>query len=120
MSDRAARALEDVVAVEEVAPGLVRVVTWSDAYHIDARGDGCMCPDRQYNLAPDELCKHQHAAILADYDHLPTPFIRDVESRPTALPDGGDECEDCADLPDGWPCSSCFIEDGAEVTAEGY
>ena len=118
MTDRAVRALEDVVAVEEYAPGMARVVTFGDAYLIDARGEGCNCPDKQYNDAP--RCKHEHAAILADYDHLPTPYVRDVESRPTALPDGGDECEECAALPDGWPCYDCAINGDAEVTAEGY
>lgn len=113
--DRAVRALEDVVAVEEVAPGLVRVVTFADAYHIDARGEGCACPDKKYNEAP--RCKHEHAAILADYDHLPTPYLRDVESRPTALADGGEECERCTELPEGWQCWPCAAPNDIGVDA---
>jgi len=118
--DRAIRALTDVVAVEEYAPEMVRVITFADAYFIDARGEGCACPDQQYNLDPGEMCKHQLAALVADYDHLPTPYTTHIDTRPTALADGGDTCEDCAALPDGWPCATCFIEQGAEITAEGY
>jgi hypothetical protein len=29
-------------------------------------------------------------------------------------------CEDCAALPDGWPCAECFITGGVPITAEGY
>lgn len=116
--DRAIRALEDVVAVETVAPGLVRVVTWSDTYHVDARDGGCYCPDKQYNDAA--RCKHEHAAIIADNGHLPTPYLQSTNERPTALADGGDECEDCAELPDGWPCAECFIVGDAEITEAGY
>ena len=29
-------------------------------------------------------------------------------------------CDDCADLPDGWPCADCFITDGKSITAEEY
>lgn len=80
---RAASALEDVVAVERLAPGMVRVVTWSDAYPVDARGEGCMCPDKQYNLGPGELCKHHVAAMLATGD-LPAPFdvVDSLDERP--------------------------------------
>jgi hypothetical protein len=31
-----------------------------------------------------------------------------------------DSCDDCNDLPPGWPCADCFIEGGEEITAEGY
>ena len=71
--DRAERALTDVVAVENIAPGMVRVVTWSDAYPVDARDAGCNCPDKEYNDVP--MCKHELAAVVADRDDLPTPFI---------------------------------------------
>jgi hypothetical protein len=115
---RAVRALTDVVAVEEYAPGMARVVTFSDAYFIDARGDGCACPDQQYNLGPGELCKHQIAAIIADSDHLPTPFVEHIEERPTALADGGSEehsCGDCDKLPDSITCINTL--DDPEVDA---
>jgi hypothetical protein len=74
MTNRAEN-VPDVVAVETVAPGLVKVVSWSDAYHVDVRGDGCNCKDQQYNLAPDEECKHHHAAMLAMSDRYPSPCI---------------------------------------------
>jgi hypothetical protein len=70
---RAERACTDVVAVEDLAPGLKQVTTWGDTYVVDARGSGCNCPDKQYNDAP--MCKHEVSAILADRDDLPTPFI---------------------------------------------
>jgi len=96
----------------------MRVVTWSDEYYVDARDGGCLCPDKEYNETP--MCKHEWAALVADYDHLPAPYTTHIDSRPTALADGGDTCEDCAALPDGWPCATCFIEQDAEITAEGY
>lgn len=85
-TDRAIAALEDVVAIERVAPGLLRVVTWSDAYPVDARGAGCNCPDKQYHDA--ETCKHEYACILADTD-LPAPWdvADDLDQGPEPLPD---------------------------------
>jgi len=109
MSDaRAARAYTDVVAVERTAPGLVRVVTFSDAYYVDARGAGCNCPDKQHNDAP--LCKHELAAIAADTDTMPGPHhvTDDLDEA---------DCPDCAALPDGWPCATCYINGEKEVTA---
>jgi hypothetical protein len=72
--DRAVRALEDVVAVETLAPGLVRVVTWADAYEVDARGEGCNCPDSKYNL-DGGMCKHHFAAMLESSNNFPSPFL---------------------------------------------
>ena len=75
MSDeRAVRALSDVVAVERLGPGMLQVVTWSDSYVVDAREQGCNCPDKQFNLGNSAKCKHEHAAILADTG-LPNPGI---------------------------------------------
>lgn len=70
---RAERAVEDVVAVERMAPGLVRVVTLSDHYVVDARDGGCRCPDAEYTLGGDERCKHELAALLATSAY-PAPF----------------------------------------------
>lgn len=70
--DRAVRALEDVVAVDKLAPGMVRVTTWSDSYVVDARDAGCACPDKEFNDAP--RCKHEQAAIIATSDNYPTPY----------------------------------------------
>jgi hypothetical protein len=103
--DRAVRALTDVVAAEEAAPGLMRVVSWSGEYYVDARDGGCLCPDKEYHDAP--MCKHEYAALVADSDHLPTPFIQHIEDRPTALADGGEEehsCSMCDKLPDSITC----------------
>ena len=63
----------DVVAVEDLAPGMKRVVTFGGCYTVDARDGGCLCPDKEYREVP--MCKHEYAAILADRDDLPTPFL---------------------------------------------
>jgi len=92
MSDRTSRAvaaLKDVVAIEDVAPGMVKVVTWSDAYIVDAREGRCECPDQQYNLDGDERCKHWIAALLATDDRRPAPWdvVDDLDQGPEPLPD---------------------------------
>lgn len=102
---RAVRALTDVIAAEEVAPGLMRVVTWSDEYYVDARDGGCLCPDKEYHDAA--ICKHEYSALVADVDRLPTPYVQNIEDRPTALADGGEPCEECAALPGDWECWPC-------------
>lgn len=102
-TDRARRACTDVLAVEQIAPGMARVVTFSDAYVVDARGEGCTCPDKQYNLEPGEKCKHHVAAVLATSD-LPAPFdvVDNLDERPEptgtptaprVLADGGTDAE---------------------------
>ena len=104
---RPVRALTDVVAVEEHAPGMARVVTWSDAYVIDARGAGCNCPDKEYHDAP--MCKHEYAAVLFDTDYLPAPYVTEIDERET--------CPDCEALPEGWACWGCVETGDAEVPA---
>ena len=125
-TDRAVAALEDVVAVERIAPGLLRVVTWSDAYPVDARGAGCNCPDKQYN--EPERCKHELGALLATSD-LPTPFtVTDnlsdrvatdgmgvSDAGPNDRPPADAVCEDCERLPDDFPCVSCVISGDKEI-----
>jgi len=86
---RAVRSLTDVVAVERVAPGMVRVVTWSDAYHVDARHDGCNCPDKQYNLEGGH-CKHELAAMLYDSGHIDSLSVDDDLSTPSVDASGSD------------------------------
>lgn len=117
-SDRAENALADVVAVERMAPGMVRVVTWSDAYPIDARGEGCNCPDNQYNLVENAKCKHEHAAMLAMSEEYPTPFIVRDDLDRRAVADGGERPDDCdcseEQDDDGLPCFACF-RDGFET-----
>jgi len=63
--DRAHAACTDVVAVEHVAPGMVRVVTVHDSYQVDAREERCECPDWEYHLDGDGRCKHLWAALDA-------------------------------------------------------
>lgn len=116
-SNRAENALDDVVAVETIAPGLVRVVTWSDAYPVDARDAGCNCPDKQYHDAP--VCKHEFAAMLADSERYPTPFVTgNLHTR--AVADGGKRPEECTCdefLSNDLPCWPCY-RDGFETPAD--
>lgn len=62
--DRVIRALTDIVAVEQQAPDMVRVITVSDEYIVDTRFGRCNCFDMQYNLQRDGRCKHLWRALL--------------------------------------------------------
>lgn len=90
--DRVLGSLTDVVAVEKHAPGMVRIITISDAYVVDARNEVCECPDFEYNLDGDGRCKHLWRALL-ETDQLPlAPFVgldSDLE-EPAPLPDFDD------------------------------
>lgn len=70
-----AQNVNDVIAVEDIAPGMKRVTSFGGSYVVDARDGGCLCADKEYNEVP--MCKHEWAAVLADRDDLPTPFITD-------------------------------------------
>jgi hypothetical protein len=88
MSDsRAVRALTDIVAVEDYAPGMCRVVSWSDEYIIDLRGEGCACPDKMHNDA--ESCKHEYAAMLVKAEFAPSPYVSETRERTPVAADGG-------------------------------
>jgi hypothetical protein len=109
--DRAVRAFEDVVAIERMAPGMMKIVTWSDAYVVDSRDAGCNCEDKQYNL-PDEgaRCKHDWGALLADVDALPSPGIVTDNLDTRAVADGGERPGDCeCDTKLTIPCAACGI-----------
>jgi hypothetical protein len=122
---RAVKALTDVVAVEQYAPGMVRVVTWSDAYIVDARGGGCNCPDKEYNIheSTASSCKHEQAAMLYDSDTVQSLTVDDDLSTPSAsasqqvATDGGNVrpagcgCMDEYTLDDPLPCYPC-VRDG--------
>jgi len=94
-ADRIERAYADVVAVEEVARGLMRVVSWSSEYYVDAAGGGCDCPDKTHNLPDGVACKHEVAAIVATtetpgpWDPAETLDTRDGEAR-GVMTDGGE------------------------------
>jgi len=76
---RAERALTDVVAVEDLAPGMARVVTVTSSHTVDARSGACTCEDHQYNIdfAAGERCKHFHSAWLQD-EVTGVSFISDI------------------------------------------
>ena len=112
-------------------------------YTVDACDGRCDCPDAQYNLASDDLCKHAYrVAVVRGKRVLPAAIDRDevdpmlgtaVETTPVAVAtDGGtvhateatdDETETCdherpADCgcwgQDDLPCWPCY-RDGFEA-----
>jgi hypothetical protein len=86
--DRAVRALEDVVAVEEMAPGMVQVTTWTGVHTVDARDGGCDCEDKEYHNPP--MCYHEYAALIATSDRYPSPYVDATDAgTPTVMADGG-------------------------------
>lgn len=81
---RAIAAMEDVVDVREIAPGMAEVVTVSDVYQVDLEGPACTCPDVQYENAPRNECKHvQRARIELGWTPVPT------HDDPALCPDCG-------------------------------
>ena len=99
-SDRAYRALTDVIDVESVAPGMMRVTSWGGSYVVDARDGGCRCPDKEYN-APLR-CKHEIAAFMADTG-MPCPWTPDEQTTDQRImTDGGVAVDVDADEVDGW------------------
>jgi hypothetical protein len=114
--DRAHRALTDIIAVEQYAPGMAKVTSWSDEYIIDLRGDGCACPDKEYNDVPK--CKHEYSALLAMGDAMPNPYVTETRERTTAA-DGGQrptDCE-CSGLDGDLPCFACYRAGFEEASA---
>jgi len=122
--DRIERAYADVVAVEEVARGLMRVVSWSSEYYVDAAGSGCDCPDKTHNLPEGVACKHEASAIIATRDDLPGPWdpaetldTRDGKAR-GVMTDGGEVIAE--NVPseeiDEW---IVYAEENASIQIEG-
>lgn len=98
--------LTDVVAVEKLAPGMVRVVTVADAYDVDVREGRCTCPDHQYREAK---CKHIRRAEI-EADLTPVPIQLGIDDD---LDQGDHEephCPMCAG--DGPGCFEAFEADG--------
>jgi len=88
-TSRAVAALEDVVAIEREAPGMVSVVSVSDEHVVDVRGERCDCADMEYNLEGEGRCKHLHAARIAT-DVVDVPgldLVDDLDVGPEPLPD---------------------------------
>lgn len=84
--DRVQSSYTDVLACEHVAPGMIRVVTVSDAYVVDARHEVCQCPDFEYHLDGQGRCKHLYAA-LRETDQLPTPEVFGYDESLTERPE---------------------------------
>lgn len=77
-ADRVVRALIDIVAVEQQAPDMVRVVTVSDHHIVDTRHERCTCSDMQYQLRGEGRCKHLWRALL-EMNQLPINPISGVD-----------------------------------------
>lgn len=105
-TDRAVAGWTDVVAIEEYAPGMVRVVTVRDARVVDARHERCDCPDMAYNLDGEARCKHLWAALDAT-GQLPTPGTRPVE---VSLGHQGRDSETLPDFEDSDPETAEEVE----------
>lgn len=90
---RATAALEDVLEVRDLAPGMYEVQTLSDVYQVDVHLGVCTCPDFEYNDPPKGECKHLVAAK--------------IEAGETPVPTADDPalCEDCSD---DLPCYEHF------------
>ncbi|KOX92142.1 hypothetical protein [Halorubrum tropicale] len=72
LNDREVRALTEVMtALDEIgdvrgADDMYLVVSHSGKeYTVDGRSGACTCPDAEYNLGPDELCKHAERVAFA-------------------------------------------------------
>jgi len=105
-------------------------VTWSDSYVVDARGGGCNCPDKEYNIHESDAskCKHEQAAMLYDSDMVQSLTVDDDLSTPSVdssadkqvATDGGNErpvdcdCMDSYKLDDPLPCFPC-VRDGFDT-----
>jgi len=96
---RAERALTDVVAVEDIAPGMARVVTVTSSHTVDARSGACTCDDHQYNIdfAAGERCVHYLAAMLYARNDIPGVSMDDDLGGQTLVADGGQVMADNGD-----------------------
>jgi len=149
LDDRDVRALVQKITVlpdigeARGAEDLFVVVSESGKqYTVDARHDSCSCPDAEYR---DKTCKHQRRVAFATGARpIPTwvnvdvvdPRLGEFVAGPVAADGGvvdltpdqetiadeddGGECEDCAELPEDWPCAHCAIVEGEPITAEDY
>lgn len=111
--DRVLASYTDVTALEHVAPGMVRVVTVSDSYVVDARNEVCQCPDFEYHLDGEGRCKHLFSA-LRETDQLPTPEVfgydESLDERPDAAETDGGNRQVATD--GGCSCDLCTSDTG--------
>jgi hypothetical protein len=102
---RTVRALTEYISVLPESPdaGIYTAVGQHEngAYTVDIEAGRCTCPDAEYNLAPDERCKHEKRArfalgldaVPADVDHDPS-LGEHVDGGPIlAASDGGTAAE---------------------------
>ncbi|MFD1588510.1 hypothetical protein ACFR9U_16145 [Halorientalis brevis] len=125
---RTRRALTECMTVLEDGPDLYTVVSESGKeYNVDLREKRCTCLDHKHR---EVSCKHiRRAAFASGAKPIPAglndsvdPLLGDQIDDSPQVPatDGGvavdvsgesdnEECEDCAELADGWSCSECYI-----------
>jgi hypothetical protein len=100
LSDRAARAWTERMAVTPLGGGAYRVETHDDhAYTVDVPGRRCTCPDHRYR---HERCKHlRRVAIEINLERVPPPGRRRADcaacGREAFVPETSDPplCDDC-------------------------
>jgi hypothetical protein len=62
--NRVVRALTDIIAAEQVAPDMMRVITVSNEHIVDTRCERSTCFDMQYNIQREDRCKHLWRVFL--------------------------------------------------------
>ena len=97
---RATAALEDVVDVRSLAPGMFEVQTLSDVYQVDIELGVCYCPDFEFNSPPKGRCKHLQRAR--------------IEAGETPVPTNDQDAGDCDRCGDDFPCFDHFGAGEAE------
>ena len=138
--ERAIRAFTDVLAVEwDNDAGMGRIVTLSDSYMAVPELQQHNCPDREYHLDGEGICKHLAALEITrgkidapegwltveNLDERTDPEF-EIERPPRigrnhtfgAFTDGGETCDECAALPDDFPCAECATSGNRELPTE--
>lgn len=90
IDDRTRRALEELMLVHpelgdaEGATGMATVFSESGTpYVVDVSLGACGCPDKQYNLGPDQECKHVKRAKIALGDRpIPSEIVDHLNVDP--------------------------------------
>lgn len=136
LDPRDARALSERMTVLPEGGDVFEVVSESgSSYRVDLLEGRCTCADAEHNLPNDvrEICKHGARVrfatgawtipSLADTESIDPLLGCSVDSTPQIASTDGEtvvwatdltenDCDDCADLRDGWVCADCYIKVG--------
>jgi len=136
--------LADVGAARGADEMFVVTTESGSSYTVDLRIGACGCPDAEHR-DPEGGCKHVRRAQFATGtraipswveldvvdpqlgEHVAGPVATDggvieVDAEQATLDDDQDDegCDECAALPEGWPCAECYIVEGEPITEEAY